>query len=207
MTNENIATGIIDGNLTDITWNGRGSHYYSNGKRISKSKAMEAISAFKNRSNKKIHTASTKSNDSDSNASEFFINYYADVKNITSVNAKIEKLTSMVGSYSFKMFQKWSSNKTSIGFTGKRLVQWVENATNRPEGDSINLLHFDLILDNFIKNGKRFQLKKEEINIITSNIPKGISIDAVKLFGDIISGHHKLGIPSSKIDSIKQSDV
>ena len=202
--------GIVDGEVKGISFNDAETHYYIDGRRVSKDFALEANKVFVERQNGRIKVTASKNN---SGKPSYILNedeaksvceYFKFAKEIVKINERKERFFALVnGNDSVKEFfrnvQKIKSSGKSIGFSGKivsklDLGDKVDNAT-------VNTEVLSNVVLRFVENGNRFSLKKSEVEQL-STLFKGWGGDLVSCLLDVLSGKLKIGIDRKRVEEV-----
>jgi len=220
--NKLTQVGEIDGTTVTITSNPAGTHFYSNGKRVSREIALKAIDTVATKiapkkkpakpapeakpAPRKQNVASFKRIDVSVNDLVSGAQVYAKVKAEKKIDAKLALLKTIDEKVAtFLLF--WNKNATAVGFSGKRFakkldaIHQVNEECHCESKDTVNLRALNDVLLNIVEGGTRFELSTEEFEEIAKTLPVAILAhsDILITLGDVISGKTKLGLPSNKL--------
>lgn len=209
--NKLTQTGLIDGQSVEITSNTKGTHFYSNGKRVPKDVALAAIDAALTANKpapRKQNVASTKKNIVNINDLIDGANTYVAIKAEKKVAGKLALLKEIPANVAeFLLF--WNKNAVAIGFSGKRFAKKLgklvdrtaEFAVHSKNTDTIDLRLLNDVLLNIVEGGTRFELSTGEWEEIALTLPKALLTheETLTVIGDVISGKVRLGIPNNKL--------
>jgi hypothetical protein len=216
--------GIINGEVKEITANEKGTHFYVDGKRISKSVALEAIKAYEEKQKAEVATdiadnvvenkenvqetqekVSVEDDEIGKNLPEMVltldelrsvVNSILDIAKTKSVKEKIEK-------YNKNALVQWFvknfiRNQYRIGAYYKRFVKDAEIFGIEPvKTKEISLYKLYKVVNELTNKGtiKKVVLSKDEFSKLASVIPM-MDADLGESFFKILNGRVKLGIPS-----------